>query len=878
MQLKTYQQTVIDDLSRFLGLLSSVGNIPKAYTKFWEEHPRQPVAVGFNGLSQYQNNIAGVPNVCLKVPTGGGKTFIAACALKPIFDSLGEAQSSPEDKIKAVVWLVPSDAILSQTEKNLSNPNHYYNVRLRTDFTGGVTVYTKQQLLDGKNFSPVSVSEQLSVFVLSYDSFRTSKKDGRKAYQQNGNLAAFADYFKDPDIALADTDETALINVIRNLNPVVIVDESHHATSTLSKEMLTNFNPSFILDLTATPKKDANIISFVDALQLKHENMVKLPVIVYNRRKQSDVFADAITIRNKLEREAANAERYIRPIALFQAEPRNNADSTTFERVKKHLLDLDIPEEQIAIKTGDKDELKKYDLLSPSCPIRYIITVNALKEGWDCPFAYVLATIANRSSAVDVEQILGRILRLPYTSRNASNRLNISYVITSSDDFQRTLDKVVVGLNNAGFSEQDYFAPELPLAPEVPTPKPVQDTFLPEVPPSADDEPFFTDEEKEEIKARIVLAENDSDNINAADELFAVAEKQATDYEKIAEENTAVSIPPEVREKMNIFRVNAEFADEVKTLRLPQFVLPLDIPMLTNETTAPLTKEDLSAIPANFELRDKDARIDFATIEAEIAQVDLSEGKDSLPKAWKLSGFDNQYYREWFNTLPAEKRIAQCKDIILKLLAKINGIDNGDLERYIERVIAGLTAEQLDELQQAPHSYFLKIKHKIDTLLLAHREETFDLWLEQGRITCEELYAFPETIAPLRFTKTLSRTLYSAEEEMNGLERDVAWELSNMANIKWWHRNIARTGFNINGYVNAYPDIIAMTQSGKILLIEPKGDHLENAESRQKVKIGRAWEKHAGKQYRYYMVFRDKSLGVDGAVRFDRLIEIVRGV
>ena len=52
---------------------------------------------------------------------------------------------------------------------------------------------------------------------------------------------------------------TALFQVINQLNPVVIVDESHHATSTLSQEMLTNFNPAFILDLTATPKRQAKI-------------------------------------------------------------------------------------------------------------------------------------------------------------------------------------------------------------------------------------------------------------------------------------------------------------------------------------------------------------------------------------------------------------------------------------------------------------------------------------------------------------------------------------------------------------------------------------------------------------------------------------------
>ncbi len=80
-------------------------------------------------------------------------------------------------------------------------------------------------------------------------------------------------------------------------------------------------------------------------------------------------------------------------------------------------MDGGIPEKEIAIKTGDKDELKNVDLLSPDCPIRYIITVNALKEGWDCPFAYVLATVANRTSTVDVEQIWGVCFGCPTRRR-----------------------------------------------------------------------------------------------------------------------------------------------------------------------------------------------------------------------------------------------------------------------------------------------------------------------------------------------------------------------------------------------------------------------------------------------------------------------------
>ena len=178
--------------------------------------------------------------------------------------------------------------------------------------------------------------------VLSYDSFR-GRNEALKARQENSNLAPMAKALGIPDFPVEGADETALIQIINQLSPLVIVDESHHARSKLSKEMLQNFNPCFVLDLTATPAKESNIISYVDAIQLKRENMVKLPVIVYNRKSQQDVLADAIDLRNHLEqfalKEQETSNSYIRPLVLFQAQPKGKEDNTTFEKLRDKLVD-----------------------------------------------------------------------------------------------------------------------------------------------------------------------------------------------------------------------------------------------------------------------------------------------------------------------------------------------------------------------------------------------------------------------------------------------------------------------------------------------------------------------------------------------------------
>jgi type III restriction enzyme len=136
-----------------------------AFSAFWTAK-NIPLTLG----EHYHDTLGGVPNDCVKVPTGDGKTFIASSAIAPIFESL------PFTTRKAVVWLVPSESILEQTLANLKNSEHPYRERLNTDFQHRVDVYEKAELLNGQSFFSSVVARQLSVFVLSYDSFRSSKK------------------------------------------------------------------------------------------------------------------------------------------------------------------------------------------------------------------------------------------------------------------------------------------------------------------------------------------------------------------------------------------------------------------------------------------------------------------------------------------------------------------------------------------------------------------------------------------------------------------------------------------------------------------------------------------------------------------------------
>ena len=879
MEMKGYQKAVIADLTHYLELMNETQNYMTAFEQFWRE--KSAPALGL-----YRNVIAGVPNLCIKVPTGGGKTFIACNAIRPVFDAL------PVTKTKAVVWLVPSEAILTQTVKALKDTSHPYRQKIDVDFGGRVEVYTKQELLNGQNFNPTAVTEQLSVMVLSYDSFRGRGKEVLKAYQENSNLAEFAKVLGKPDSPIEKADETALFQIINQLNPLVIVDESHHARSELSLEMLENFNPCFVLDLTATPKKESNIISYVDAVQLKNEHMVKLPVIVYNRDSQSEVLIDAIDLRNKLE-EIASAEyaktgKYIRPIALFQAQPKGKEDATTFEKLRDKLVDAGIPAEQIAIRTADVNELKNVELMSLSCPIRYIITVNALKEGWDCPFAYILASLANKTSQVDVEQILGRILRLPHTSQHTQSALNMSYVLTSSNDFNNTVAHIVKGLNSAGFSDKDYRIGES-AKPQVPE-QPAEQITLPDQqgcpemePPLETAEDDFSGLDGKSIGAELERRREQAQTPETAPkadtmlDAAAEVEKAYTDAIQQTDNDPMMdNLPWEVRDKVKSFGVNPQFREDIETLQIPQFFLKIEQSLFTDGSFELLDKEMLAE---GFTLKGKAYDIDFAAADDEIREIDVREQDGGLPKVFKMESAEQRYFKEWFNNLPPESRVRQCKEMMFNQLNKLNMVDAAELKAYIDRIVNDMDKAQLAAMEKAPLGYAAKIRAKIETLLESHYRENFERWLETERIVCKPYFRLRHSIHPATYTDIYARSLYAAEDgDMNKLEQKLIVELTALPNVRWWHRNIARQDFAINGFIKHYPDILIMTQSGKLICAETKGEHLKNDDSREKITLGQAWRTAAGKNFRYYMVFENEENLLPGAVSMSQFIDTVKAL
>ena len=869
MELKGYQQQVITDLNSYLEYHRKYGDAAKAFNAYWEGRigAYEVKLDGTNsGMRPYKDNLPGAAHIAIKVPTAGGKTFIACNAIHAISKSMDATQP------KAVVWLVPWSNLLQQTVKNLSDPEHPYRKKLNSLFANRVEVFEKDQLLQGTGLNPSSIYDQLNIFVFSFSSIRINKlkKEDRKIFQQNSALAPFRPFIDEADVLPESEDTITLINVIRSLNPIVILDESHNAESELSVEMLQALNPSFVMDLTATPKSNSNIISFVNAVALKKENMVKLPVIVYNHHKKEEVITSALHLQRQLEglaqAEEAITGKYIRPIILFQAQSNiKGKDNTTFEKIKEQLIKLKIPEEQIKIKVSGNDQLKDCDLMDKSCPVRYIITVNALKEGWDCPFAYILASLADKSSAVDVEQILGRVLRQPYVTKHQNTLLNLSFVLTASAKFNETLDNIVKGLQESGFSKDDYFAQEMEAEQQT------EDQVL--------QEELFGAGATEEVRSDedFDVASIDFDpelpvSVDAGASYEAV--KQIT--EKAQEEGKAFEekvnntdddytnfMSVEMGKEIKRYKIESAYTELLKGFQIPQFFIVDD---QKDDRTDVLFEEFVpyerllsqKALIRDLKLSEHSSKIDFDDTSAEVYKVDFDEAKKTS-SIDKLRDHAKKILIDTILTKPKETQIKDVSRLIVSKLGDMSPLSEQELRAYVSRVFELLTKDQVSDIVNNEYSYIQKIKNKINEIQAMEARQQFQKMLDSNKIFVKPHFTFQNHITPLKLAPNINKSLYEREAGMNNFEQNVIMEIASLDNVVFWHKNLVKgKAFALNGYdKDHYPDFIIYTTLGNLILLETKGDHLANEESRMKNILGKRWAEKAGANYKYFMVFEN---------------------
>lgn len=452
------------------------------------EADRLPPAFAQNAhSSRFDGAGRPVPNLCLKVPTGGGKTLLAAASVARVFSAYLKRQTG------LVLWVAPNEAIYRQTLKALSDRDHLYRQILNVAGAGRVKVLEKTSQL-----TRLDTDSHLCVMVLMLASAARQSKETLRFFRDRGNVLGFLPREDDyeahwnllqqvPNLdvyaplgmsaavarrQMGSIVKSSLGNVMRMLRPMVVMDEGHHAYTENALRTLDGFNPCFLLELSATPRvasargSGSNILVDVRGTDLDDAEMIKLPIHVEARRWQDwrSCLAAAVEQLDALQRDAerlhAETARYIRPILLVQVErtgsDQRDAGFIHADDAQAYLLQLGFQPRQIAVKTSEKDELKQpenQDLTSPQNEVRAIITKQALQEGWDCPFAYVLCALSAGRNAAAMTQLVGRILRQPGTVKTGNASLDACYVFCHDIQTGDVVKRIKASLEGEGMGD-----------------------------------------------------------------------------------------------------------------------------------------------------------------------------------------------------------------------------------------------------------------------------------------------------------------------------------------------------------------------------------------------------------------------------------------
>jgi type III restriction enzyme len=808
----------------------------------------------------------GTPYVCLRVPTGGGKTIMAA-------HSVGiAAQEYLQAANPMVLWLVPSTPILEQTVAALKNPEHPYRAALAKDFGRNVSILTKDEALA---MSRADAEGGACIIVSTIQSFRREKpngdedSEGLKVYQDAGALMDhFSGLSEAQEARLEKVEGTdrpvaSLANLLRLHRPMVIVDEAHNARTALSFDTLARFSPSLILELTATPQTEhnpakdkhaSNILYSVSAAELKAEQMIKMPIKLTTDRDWQKTIGAALDCQAALE-EAANAEQaqtgeYIRPLVLFQAQSNSATDPTrlTYDKIEKFLHeDKGIPKDQIAVHSGPRKDLDDHDIADPECRVRYIITVQKLKEGWDCPFAYVLCSVAEQVSSTAIEQILGRVLRMPKAKLKNRPALNQAYAYVASASFDATAQKLKDGLvEGAGFNKLEaaaFIAPQSDMAFE----EAAKEFEYRSDPLPEDDLP---DEAVQEVIERLPASVKqrltyDTESRSLAFKGPMTKESRNLIQLAFAKSPKAAPVVERLYAKSNNFQTSAaEDTDK------PPFIVPL-LGFRKQGELQLFSKEHFLDLPWRLdECNASDIVNRFKIVdESQSGQIDIStSGKVEIDFARRVQGELAAVIQEPAWTLP---RLANWIDM---------GIKHPDITKpsavvFIRNALTKLieSGHELDtlarnkyDLRKALAGFISDLRSNRETdnyaaLFAAHADQ-FATSAELSMIFDEQSYAFNQPYAgATKFSKHYTPLIGDLKAE--GEEFDCAVHLDRLDAVKYWIRNVEnkKASFWLQlPHGKFYPDFVAMLNDGRILVVEYKGAHLYDSEAAKR-QIGEAW-------------------------------------
>ncbi|MDR0485478.1 MAG: DEAD/DEAH box helicase family protein [Elusimicrobiota bacterium] len=864
MILKTYQQNTLDVLRKFFEICRIYG-AEIAYSKIVSD-PEIAARLGILSRGGYVkwDSIPNTPRICLKIPTGGGKTILAAYSAKVVSEAWREKDNP------VILWLCPSDTIRKQTCEALKNPRHPYRVALDGQFSASIRVFD----IDEKfNIRYYDIEDKVCLIVSTIQSFRQSATGKYNVYKTNEDLEPH--FMRIAAQEGMEKDETGRIkfsfaNLMFFHRPIVIVDEAHNAVSDLSQEMLGRINPSAIIEFTATPRLKNNTIYNVYASELKEEEMIKLPIELREHKGWEPAVDEAIAKRAELEKEAEKESEYIRPILLFQADDKNGEANA--EKLKNYLLNTaNIAPSEIAVVTSEQKELDGIDVFDAKCSIKYIVTVEALKEGWDCSFAYILCSLANVQSNTAVEQLLGRVMRMPFAKKRKSAALNKAYAyVLATSKFGETTGALVDKLITCGFDDTEAQA-----AIEQ---KPCELDEL--ISDYAIDKVNLKDPLTETQLPQTIKTENNGKTI--------IFTEQTCDEDiDFLTSQVSAEKAQEIKAKFDFYKKNTADLNPSPASLGKKFSLPSLYVNLQGE----FVFADTDDIFMNFEW----SLMQFADIKIDEDEFSITPQGHSF--IISLDGNQLNYSSSggqlYIPSMEVENWTAANLIVWLDETLHQSDIIQDDLVEWLRQTIDYLTQKRgikLASLMIAKYALAGKLAEKIKKARQKARETSYqtalfgsgsivELNFDNGFEFFESMYD-GELMMQMRY-KFQKHYLGSKKIPLidggdRGEEFECAKAIDSLPQVKFWLRNLPR---NKNSFWlptsedRFYPDFVGELEDGRKFAIEYKGAHLiDSQDTKRKEIIGQMWEKASKGKALFALIVKNKD-GLDMAQQLKKKMQ-----
>ncbi|NJO34621.1 MAG: restriction endonuclease subunit R, partial [Rhodospirillales bacterium] len=571
-----------------------------------------------------------------------------------------------------------------------------------------------------------------------------------------------------------------------------------------------------------------------------------------------------------LAEKAAADRAYIRPIALFQAQPKDQ--EVTVERLKTHLIEVErIPDERIAVATGDQRELDGLNLFDPACPIEHVITIEALKEGWDCSFAYVFCSVSRIQSAVDVEQLLGRVLRMPYAERREASELNRAYAFLSEPSFGEAARALTDKLVAMGFEEaeaRDNIEPvqeqlgDDDLFAQRSKPKPVFRHSVPMTPALRS-----TIERNADARLRIHDTEDGRLEIAVTGRLDGAIERAIADALPVRERERFT-------EAASVYRLDTQDqlspAEQGEAFTVPRLMTAIqgelefadsDIFMEFHDWSLLDHSAKLSA--AEFDIRET-ARSFEIDLDGNHVTYQFADEEEQLALDIAVEGWTPEALVLWLDRQSRQPDMHQSELLrwlreLVDHLIKARGMHIAALMRC-KFILARKIRDRLDGIRRGHRSdayqkYLFEPDAEVDVSFdhgFAFREGMYrDVRRYHGRWKPRKHFLGPDAVP-----------VFDGAD--NGEEFQCAQAIDSLSDVKFWLRNVAKHPASFwlpTASGRFYPDFVAQLEDGRLLVVEYKGDHLKDSiETGEKRTIGELWERSSDGRGLFHIAEKD----VDG--------------